>query len=54
MFYARTHGENNSGIAAGQQVTAQFDAPAKMDTGASTLVVVANGIPLTSVNVTVK
>ena len=54
VFYARTHGENNSGIAAGQQVTAQFDAPAKMDTGASTLVVVANGIPSTSVNVTVK
>jgi hypothetical protein len=54
VFYARTHGEDNSGIAPNQKVTAQFDAPAKMDTGASTLVVVANGIASTPVNVTVK
>jgi hypothetical protein len=54
VFYARTHGENNSGIATGQQVTAQFDVPKKIDAGAGSLVVVANGIASTPVNVTVK
>ena len=54
VFYARTHNESNSGIAPGQQVTVKFDAPKRMDTGASTLVVVANGIASTAVNVTVK
>ncbi|HEX4014849.1 MAG TPA: hypothetical protein VHX17_13310 [Candidatus Cybelea sp.] len=54
VFYARTHDENTAGIAPGQQVTVKFDVPAKIDTGAGTLVVVANGIPSASVSVTVK
>jgi hypothetical protein len=47
VFYARTHNHNRMGVeAAGStEVTStQFDAPANLETGACTLVVVANGI----------
>jgi hypothetical protein len=35
-------------------VSTKFDVPRKVDTGASTLQVIANGIASTSVSVTVK
>jgi hypothetical protein len=55
VFYARTHDHSSMGVATGsQKITTQFDVPATIETGASTLVVVANGIPSPAVNVTVK
>jgi Kelch motif len=47
VFYARTHNHNRMGVEAlgSTAVTStQFDAPANLETGACTLVVVANGI----------
>jgi hypothetical protein len=47
VFYARTHNHNRMGVEAvgSTEVTStQFDAPANLETGACTLVVVANGI----------
>ena len=53
VFYARTHG-HTMGVATGSTpVTTNFDVPANAETGASTLVVVANGIASTGVAVTV-
>ena len=55
VFYARTHGYSTMGVATGSTpVSTNFDVPAKMDTGASTLVVVANGIASKTVTVTIK
>ena len=55
VFYARTHGHSTMGVATGSTpVSTHFDVPAKMETGASTLVVVANGIPSKPVKVTIK
>jgi hypothetical protein len=43
------------GVATGSlPVSTNFDVPAKMDTGASKLVVIANGIASKPVNVTIK
>ena len=55
VFYARTHDHSTMGVATGSAaVSTNFDVPASMETGASTLVVVANGIPSAPVNVTVQ
>jgi hypothetical protein len=55
VFYARTHDHSTMGVATGAAiVSTHFDVPSGMETGASTLVVVANGIPSTSVAVTVN
>lgn len=55
VFYARTHGHSTMGVATGSAiVSTNFDVSAATETGASTLVVVANGIPSPSVNVTVQ
>jgi len=54
VFYARTHGHSSMGVATGAlPVTTNFDVPANAETGASTLVVVANGIPSLPASVTV-
>ena len=54
VFYARTHG-HTMGVATGAlPVTTQFDVPAGTETGAATLVVVANGIPSSPVAVTIS
>src|SRR5206468_9497943 len=48
VFYARTHDHSRMGVepvGSNEIVTTLFDAPAGMETGASNLVVVANGIP---------
>lgn len=46
VFYARTHDHSTMAIATGTaEVSTLFDVPAQMETGPSTLVVVANGIP---------
>lgn len=55
VFYAKTHGHSTMGVATGSAtVSTNFDVPKTMETGASTLEVVANGIPSTSVSVTVN
>ncbi len=55
VFYARTHDHSTMGVATGSKiVSTNFDVPANMEIGASSLVVVANGIPSTPVSVTVN
>jgi hypothetical protein len=55
VFYAKTHTFSTMGVATGSKtVSTQFDVPATIETGASTLEVVANGIASTPVNVTVN
>ena len=55
VFYTRTHDHSTMGVATGSQtVSTNFDVPAKMETGASSLEVVANGIASTPVSVTVN
>jgi hypothetical protein len=55
VFYARTHNHSTMGVATGAAtVSTSFDVPATIEAGASTLVVVANGIPSAAVDVTVE
>ena len=55
VFYCRTHDHSTMGVATGSTtVSTNFDVPSGMETGASQLVVVANGIPSTPVAVTVQ
>lgn len=55
VFYARTHGHSTMGVATGSlRVSTNFDVPSNAETGASTLVVVANGIASKPAAVTIK
>lgn len=55
VFYARTHDHSTMGVATGSTpVFTNFDVPASMETGTSTLEVVANGIPSQPVTITVN
>jgi hypothetical protein len=55
ITYARTHNHSTMGVATGATpVSTNFDVPAGTETGASELVVVANGIPSAPVSVTVS
>jgi len=55
VFYARTHGHSSMGVATGSLiVSTHMDVPTNMETGASTLEVVANGIASIAVSVTVN
>jgi Kelch motif len=55
VFYATTHDHSSMGVATGSTpVFTNFDVPAGMETGPSSLVVVANGIPSPAVSVTVN
>lgn len=55
VFYARTHDHSSMGVQTGSTtVSTNFDVPSGMETGASSLVVVANGIPSSPVSVTVN
>jgi hypothetical protein len=53
IFYARTAGHSTMTVAANASSTTNFKVPAGIETGASTLVVVANGIPSQPVSVTI-
>ena len=53
-FYARTHGFSTMSIAPGKASTAKFDVPAGMETGGSTLQVIANGIASAALAITVN
>jgi len=53
--HPRTHDHSTMGVATGTAtVSTNFDVPATMETGASTLEVVANGIPSVPVSITVQ
>jgi len=55
VFYAKTHDHSTMGVATGKTpVSTKFDVPAGAETGASSLVVVANGIPSKAVSITVE
>ena len=55
VFYARTHDHSTMGVATGSKtVSTNFDVPSGMETGASSLVVIANGIPSAATSVTVQ
>ena len=54
VFYARTHGTTFMGVASKEKVSTMFDVPSTIDTGASTLEVIANGIASQPVNVTIQ
>lgn len=55
VFYARTHNPSTTGVATGTTpVSTHFDVPTGIETGASSLVVVANGIPSAPVSVTIN
>lgn len=55
VFYAKTHDHSTMAVATGSKIVfTNFDVSAATETGASTLVVVANGIPSAAVNVTVN
>jgi hypothetical protein len=55
VFYARTHDHSSMGVATGgTTVSTNFDVPSGIETGASSIVVVANGIPSTPVSITVN
>ncbi len=54
VFYAKTHGHSTMGVATGAaSVFTNFDVPANIEAGPSTIQVVANGIPSAGVAVTV-
>ena len=54
VVYAKTHNHSSMGVATGSAiVSTQFDVPAGIETGASQLEVVANGIPSAAVNLQV-
>jgi len=53
VFYAKTTNPSNSSIAPGNSVSVNFTVPESVETGASSLVVVANGIASEAVSVTV-
>ena len=55
VVYARTHDHSTMGVATGSKtVSTNFDVPANIGSGPSTLVVVANGIASKPANVTVS
>jgi hypothetical protein len=55
VFYAKTHDHSSMGVATGSTiVSTNIDIPSGMETGASTLEVVANGIPSKKVSLTVN
>lgn len=54
VFYARTHNHSFMGVHSRKKVSTMFDVPSSIETGASTLVVVTNGIASAPVNVTIQ
>ncbi|HEY6577909.1 MAG TPA: hypothetical protein VIY09_01175, partial [Rhizomicrobium sp.] len=55
VFFAKTHDHSTMAVATGNQtVSTHFDVPSGIETGASTLVVIANGIPSAPVSITVQ
>ncbi len=54
VFYARTHDHSSMGVRKlGSLASTHFDVPANAETGTTTMVVVANGIPSNPITVMV-
>ncbi len=53
IFYAKTHNHSYMGIGSNRNVSTMFDVPSSIEAGASSLVVVTNGIPSAPKSVTV-
>ena len=54
VFYSRTHDHSSMAVAFGGLVSTRFDVPLDRETGPSTPVVVANGIPSAAVELNVR
>lgn len=54
VFYARTQNHSFMGVGSYRKVSTMFDVPATIETGASSLVVVTNGISSAPVSVTIQ
>jgi len=54
VFYSRTHDHSSMAVAFGGIVSTHFDVPVNQEPGASTLVVVANGIPSAPIHINVQ
>ena len=54
VFYSRTHDHSSMAVAFNGRVSTHFDVPATQESGASQLVVIANGIPSAPVAVWVN
>lgn len=54
VFYSRTHDHSGMAVAFGGIVSTHFDVPDNQELGASTLVVVANGIPSAPIRIKVQ
>ncbi|HEX4013570.1 MAG TPA: hypothetical protein VHX17_06735 [Candidatus Cybelea sp.] len=54
VTYARTHGFSFMGIGSNKKVSAMFDVPSSIQTGASTVEVVTNGVASSPVSVTIQ
>ncbi len=54
VFYCRTHNHSYMGIGSNKTVSTMFDVPSGIETGASTIYVVVNGIVSAGVSVTVS
>jgi hypothetical protein len=54
VFYSRTHDHSSMAVAFGGLVSTHFDVPLDQETGPSSLVVVANGIPSNPVAINVQ
>jgi hypothetical protein len=54
VFYSRTHDHTSMAVAFGGLVSTHFDVPGNQELGASSLEVVANGIPSTPIAVNVQ
>lgn len=53
VFYARTHDHSFMGVASDKTVSTKFDVPAGIESGASMLYVIANGVASSPVSVTI-
>lgn len=54
VFYCRTHNHSFMGVGSSKQVSTMFDVPSTIETGASSLVVVTNGVASAPVSVTIQ
>jgi len=54
VFFARTHDHSFMGIASSRRVSTMFDVPTTIETGPSTLRVIANGVHSAPVSVTIN
>jgi len=54
VFYAKTHDHSFMGVASTATVTTMFDVPSSIELGASTIEVIANGVPSLPVAITVN